>query len=145
MHKLVFLKENDQGNIFYESGREATGIVDEESDPFAVRQVVNLDSYLEKKTSDSTIQNETEQSKDIVKGVKTSRSKKYLEYTPALRELFFYHKIQHLMSVSAAARKAEVKESTARTWWKKTARRPRFLHSGEENKQSKQAQKQIAG
>ncbi|KAG1553500.1 hypothetical protein G6F49_008342 [Rhizopus delemar] len=99
-------------------------IVDEESDPFAVRQLVNLDSYLEKKTSDSMIQNETEQSKDIVKGVKTSRSKKYLEYTPASRELFFYHKIQHLMSVSAAARKAEVKESTARTWWKKLQEDP---------------------
>lgn len=93
MHKLVFLKKNGQGNIFDESGREAMDIVDEEPDPFAVRQLVNLDSYLEKKTSDSTIQNETEQNKDIVKDVKTSRSKKYLEYTPASRELFLYHKI----------------------------------------------------
>lgn len=124
MPKLVFLKENGQGNIFDEAGREAMDIVDEEPDPFAVRQLVNLDSYLEKKASEPTIQNETERSKDIVKGVKANRSKKYLEYTPASKELFFYYKIQHLMSVAAAARKAEVKESTARTWWKKLQEDP---------------------
>jgi len=33
MPKLVFLKENGQGNIFDEAGREAMGIVDEEPDP----------------------------------------------------------------------------------------------------------------
>jgi transposase len=99
--------------------------VDEEADPFTVKQLVNLDSYLEKNMcSEPTIQNETKQnetkrSKDIMKGVNSQRSKKYLEYTPASKELLFHYKIQHLMSVAAASRKAEVKESTARTWWKK--------------------------
>ncbi|CEP19425.1 hypothetical protein [Parasitella parasitica] len=125
MPKLQFLREDGQGNIFDETGREAKDIVDEEADPFTVKQLVNLDSYLEKNMcSEPTIQNETNQnetkrSKDIVKCVNSQRSKKYLEYTPASKELFFHYKIQHLMSVAAAARKAEVKESTARTSWKK--------------------------
>lgn len=33
MPKLVFLKENGQGKIFDEAGREAMDIVDEEPDP----------------------------------------------------------------------------------------------------------------
>lgn len=90
MSKLVFLKENGQGNIFDEAGREAMDFADEGPNPFAVRQLVNFDPYLKKKASEPTIQNETERSKDIVKDVKANRSKKYLEYTPALKELLFF-------------------------------------------------------
>ena len=49
MSKLVVLKEDGQGSIFDEAGYEAMEVVDEKSDPFAVRQLVNLNSYLEKK------------------------------------------------------------------------------------------------
>lgn len=34
MPKLQFLREDGQGNIFDETGREAMDIVDEEADPF---------------------------------------------------------------------------------------------------------------
>ncbi|KAG1312672.1 hypothetical protein G6F62_014219 [Rhizopus arrhizus] len=124
MSKLVFLKEDGQGNIFDEAGHEAMDVVDEKPDPFAVRQLVNLDSYLEKKGSAPTDQKQSEQSKDIVMDVRATRSKKYMEYTLASKELFFHYKIQHVMSVAAAARKADVKESTARTWWKKLQEDP---------------------
>lgn len=124
MSKLVFLKEDGQGNIFDEAGHEAMDVVDEKPDPFAVRQLVNLDSYLEKKASAPTDQKQSEQSKDIVMDVRATRSKKYMEYTLASKELFFHYKIQHVMSVAAAARKADVKESTARTWWKKLQEDP---------------------
>jgi hypothetical protein len=89
MSKLVFLKEDGQGNIFDEAGHEAMDVVDEKPDPFAVRQLVNLDSYLEKKASASTDQKQSEQSKDIVMDVRATRSKKYMEYTLASKELFF--------------------------------------------------------
>ena len=49
MSKLVVLKEDAQENIFDEAGYEAMEVVDEKPDPFAVRQLVNLNSYLEKK------------------------------------------------------------------------------------------------
>ena len=89
MSKLVFLKEDGQGNIFDEAGHEAMDVMDEKSDPFAVRQLVNLDSYLEKKGSAPTDQEQSEQGKDIVMDVRATRSKKYIEYMLASKELFF--------------------------------------------------------
>ncbi|KAG1136869.1 hypothetical protein G6F37_011453 [Rhizopus arrhizus] len=83
MSKLVFLREDGQGNIFDEAGHEAMDVVDEKPDPFAVRQLVNLDSYLEKKASAPTDQKQSEQSKAIVMDVRASRSKKHMEYTLA--------------------------------------------------------------
>ncbi|KAG0733761.1 hypothetical protein G6F57_016522 [Rhizopus arrhizus] len=65
MSKLVFLKEDGQRNIFDETGHKAMDVVDEKPDPFAVKQLVNLDSYLEKKASASMDQKQPEQSKDI--------------------------------------------------------------------------------
>ncbi|KAG1321304.1 hypothetical protein G6F62_010895 [Rhizopus arrhizus] len=107
MSKLVFLKEDGEGNIFDEAGHEAMDVVDEKPDPFTVRQLVNLDSYFEKKDGAPTDQKQSEQSKDIV-----------------MDSFFFHYKIQHVMSIAAAARKADVKESTARTWWKKLQEDP---------------------
>lgn len=41
-----------------------------------------------------------------------------MDYSYAVRELFFHYKAQHVMSVGAAALKVSVKESTARNWWR---------------------------
>jgi hypothetical protein len=48
MKSLVFLKEDGKGNIYDENGAEAMDIVDEKPDPYALKQLVNLDSYLKK-------------------------------------------------------------------------------------------------
>ena len=72
MSKLVFLKDG-QGNIFDEAGHEAMDVVDEKPDPFAVRQLVNLVLYLEKKASAPTDQKQPEQSKDIFMDVRASQ------------------------------------------------------------------------
>ena len=47
MSKLVFFKEDGKGNIYDENGNEAMDVVDEKLDPFAIKQLVNLDLYLE--------------------------------------------------------------------------------------------------
>ena len=73
MSKLVFLKEDGQRNIFDETGHKAMDVVDEKPDPFAVKQLVNLDSYLEKKASASMDQKQTEQRKDIFKDLRSSQ------------------------------------------------------------------------
>ncbi|KAG1588174.1 hypothetical protein G6F47_010726 [Rhizopus delemar] len=107
MSKLVFFKEDGKGNIYDENGDEAMDVVDEKPDPFAIKQLVNLDSYLEQKVNTLPDQ---EQSMWNIR---------------LLQENFFFHyKIQHVMSVAAAARKAGVKESTACTWWKKLQENP---------------------
>ncbi|KAI8977646.1 hypothetical protein BDF20DRAFT_820678, partial [Mycotypha africana] len=48
---LVFLKEDDEGNIHDETGAEAMDNVDEKPDLNASIQLVNLDSYLKKALS----------------------------------------------------------------------------------------------
>ncbi|KAG1494377.1 hypothetical protein G6F53_012586 [Rhizopus delemar] len=113
MSKLVFFKEDGKGNIYDENGDEAMDVVDEKPDPFAIKQLVNLDSYLEQKINTLSDQEQSEESEDITMKLNSGSSKKYMEYTFASRELFFHYKIQHVMSVAAAARKAGVKESTA--------------------------------
>ncbi|KAG1516438.1 hypothetical protein G6F47_008520 [Rhizopus delemar] len=97
MSKLVFFKEDGKGNIYDENGNEAMDIVDEKLDPFAIKQLVNLDSYLDQKINTLPDQEQSEESEDI-----TMKTK-----------LRVFKEIQHVMSVAAAARKAGVKESTA--------------------------------
>ncbi|KAI8378545.1 hypothetical protein BD560DRAFT_389685 [Blakeslea trispora] len=58
MSKLVFLSEDGQGSIYDESGVKAIGIVDEKPDPYALKQLVNLDTYMER--ADVTIMNTDE-------------------------------------------------------------------------------------
>jgi hypothetical protein len=46
--------------------------------------------------------------------ISAERLTKYMTYGSGTKELFFWYKVQYLMSVRAAALKASVKESTAR-------------------------------
>lgn len=48
MSKLVYLNEDGHGNIYDEDGVEAMDIVDEKGDPYAIKQLVNLHTYLER-------------------------------------------------------------------------------------------------
>ncbi|KAI8968877.1 hypothetical protein BDF20DRAFT_916314 [Mycotypha africana] len=81
-------------------------IIDEPADPFAIKQLVSLDSA-------NNIERETFVPKS------TERAPKYRDYSLSTRELFFKNKIEKLTSVKAAALHVGVKESTARIWWKK--------------------------
>ncbi|KAG1050695.1 hypothetical protein G6F43_007050 [Rhizopus delemar] len=98
MRSLVLLKEDDKRNIYYENGAEAMDIVDEKSNPFALKQLVNLDSYLEESTNFPTNDKHVGQSKE---GMGTTM------------------KISAERLTKAAALKADVNEGTARVWWKK--------------------------
>ncbi|KAI8972954.1 hypothetical protein BDB01DRAFT_749655 [Pilobolus umbonatus] len=53
-----------------------------------------------------------------------NRANKYNDYGPSAKESFFFFKQQQLMSIRAAAIKANVKESTARGWWAAYQRNP---------------------
>ena len=44
-------KEDGKGNIYDENGNEAMDIVDEKPNPFAIKQLVNLDPYLDPKVN----------------------------------------------------------------------------------------------
>ncbi|RCH84552.1 hypothetical protein CU098_004694 [Rhizopus stolonifer] len=56
MPSIVFLNEDGCGNIYDENGIEAMDIVDEEADPHALKQLVNLDLYLEKNSNVALIE-----------------------------------------------------------------------------------------
>ncbi|GAA5814507.1 hypothetical protein MFLAVUS_008004 [Mucor flavus] len=121
MNSLVFLNEDGHGNIYQEDGLEAMDIVDEEGDSHSVKQLVNLESYLKKNSNPVTIEKLDEQdhgTENTQIRKDTNRSKKYNDYGSAPREMFFFYKIQQLLSIRAAALKAGVKESTARNWWR---------------------------
>ena len=45
------------------------------------------------------------------------KTKNYTEYSDKEREMFFDYKLQHLMSTRGAAKKLNIKPSTAQKWW----------------------------
>lgn len=92
-------------------------IVDEQPDPYALKQLVNLDSYLKESAKFPTNDKHIEQSEEEIGAtmkISAERLTKYMAYGSGTKELFFWYKVQYLMSVRAAALKASVKESTAR-------------------------------
>ncbi|KAG0764254.1 hypothetical protein G6F57_001535 [Rhizopus arrhizus] len=109
MKSLVFLKEDGKGNIYDENGAEAIDIVDEKPDPYALKQLVNLDSYLKESAKFPANNKHIEQSEEEIgttMKISAKRLTKYMAYGSGTKELFF----------QAAALKAGVKESTARAW-----------------------------
>lgn len=83
MSKLVYFNEDGQGNTCDENGVETMGIVDEKGDPYTIKQLVNLHTYLERNPVNNV-------------AMKTAymRSKKYELYNDTSREIFFYFKLQ---------------------------------------------------
>ncbi|GAA5811561.1 hypothetical protein MFLAVUS_004999 [Mucor flavus] len=124
MSKLVYLNEDGQGNIFDENGVEAMDIVDEKGDPYAIKQLVNLQTYLERNPDLPVVESNKEEVNDITMKTAYVRPKKYELYSDTPREMFFHFKLLQLMSVRAAALKAGVKESTARYWCNKYVQDP---------------------
>jgi hypothetical protein len=49
MNGLHYLIEDDTGNIYDGNGNEAMGAVDGKGDYAVVKQIINLEMYLEKK------------------------------------------------------------------------------------------------
>lgn len=67
-------------------------IVDEKSNPFALKQLVNLDSYLEESTNFPTNDKHVGQSKEgmgTTMKISAELLTKYIEYGSAVKELFF--------------------------------------------------------
>jgi hypothetical protein len=48
------LNGDDRGNIYNKNGNEAMDIVDEKPEAFTIKQLVNFDSHLERKTKAQT-------------------------------------------------------------------------------------------
>lgn len=106
MKSLVFLKEDGKGNIYDENRAEAMDIVDEKPDSYALKQLVNLDSYLKESakfpTNDKHIGQSEEEIGTTMK-ISAERLTKYMTYGSGTKELFFQYKVQCLLSVRAAA------------------------------------------
>ncbi|KAG1435556.1 hypothetical protein G6F56_013929 [Rhizopus delemar] len=122
MSSVVFLNEDGHGTIYDKNEIEAMHIIGEEADPHALKQLVNLDLYLEKNSNVAPIEEQNEritEKTDTAEEIKAGHSMQYREYGTTPREIIFHYRLQQLLSVRAAALKAGVKESTARSWWKK--------------------------
>ena len=141
MSKLVFLSEDGCGNIYNESGVEAMDIVDEKGDPHALKQLVNLRTYLMKNSSPDNIEEqsvEVNETLDIPMRTAPVRPNKYKNHDVTPREMFFHYKLQELLSVRAAALKADVKESTARYWWNNYQKDPeKFVLGKQTNRKNR--------
>lgn len=64
MSNLVYLNEDGRGNIYDESGVQAMDIVDEEGDSFAIKQLMNFNTYLERNPAKSD--NEGDQETEMI-------------------------------------------------------------------------------
>jgi transposase len=115
----VFLHEPGNGRIYDEDGNEAMDIVDEEEVRINIKQLVNFGSYKEKHNNHVTPTELDPVDADMEgsKKTKPKTTKEYITYSDRNREKFFEYKLQHLLSVRAAAIKADVKPSTAKNWW----------------------------
>lgn len=59
--------ENSRGNVYDKSSVETMDIVDDKGDPYAIKQLVNLHTYLEKNASPSIIEdNQINGLKDVL-------------------------------------------------------------------------------
>ncbi|KAG1464448.1 hypothetical protein G6F56_005084 [Rhizopus delemar] len=93
--------ENSRGNVYDKSSVETMDIVDDKGDPYAIKQLVNLHTYLEKNASPSIIEdNQINGLKDVLIRTVQARPSR------------------------AAAFKACVEESTARYWRNKYQKDP---------------------
>ena len=72
-----------------EEGNEAMDIIDENSDPFAIKQLVNLDLYLKQKVDKLPAPEQPKKCKRSTMRLNSTFSNKYMEYTFTSRELFF--------------------------------------------------------
>ena len=96
MKSLVFLKEDGKGNIYDENGAEAIDIVDEKPDPYALKQLVNLDSYLKESAKFPANNKHIEQSEEEIgttMKISAKRLTKYMAYGSGTKELFFQYKV----------------------------------------------------
>lgn len=121
MRLLVLLKEDGKRYIYNENGAEAMDIVDEKSNPFALKQLINLDSYLEEKAKFLANDKHVGQSEEGIgttMKISTERLAKYIEHGSDTKEPFFQYKVQCIMLIRTAVLKAGVKENIACTWWK---------------------------
>ena len=89
MSKLVYLNEDGQGNIFDENGVEAMDIVDEKGDPYAIKQLVNLQTYLERNPDLPVVESNKEEVNDITMKTAYVRPKKYELYSDTLEKCSF--------------------------------------------------------
>ncbi|KAG0937130.1 hypothetical protein G6F57_011476 [Rhizopus arrhizus] len=97
MRLLVLLKEYGKRYMYNENGAEAMGIVDEKSNPFALKQIVNLDSYLEEKAKFLANDKHVGQSEEGIgttMKISTERLTKYIEHGSDTKEPFFQPKSQ---------------------------------------------------
>jgi hypothetical protein len=119
MSNFVFLNKDGRGNTYDECGADAMDTVDEEGDPHAIKQLVNLDSYLKTKSASASFNEPDEQESEVEDTTMKDdpkRPKTCTNYCTTPRDLFFRYKLQELPSIRAAAIKAGVKETTARYW-----------------------------
>ncbi|KAG1459501.1 hypothetical protein G6F56_006151 [Rhizopus delemar] len=80
MSSIVFLNEDGRENIYDENGIEAMNMVDEEADPHALKQLVNLDLYLEKNSNVAPIKEHYEritEKIDTASEIKSGHSMQY--------------------------------------------------------------------
>ncbi|KAG1464950.1 hypothetical protein G6F56_004977 [Rhizopus delemar] len=76
MSRLSFLKEDGKGNIYGENGDETMDVEDEKANPFAIKQLVNFDLYLEQKVNTLPERKQPEESKKFTMKLNSGSSNK---------------------------------------------------------------------